>query len=914
MRLALPWCLAAVVAGCSSQHTTVEVEEAPPVARLQQAATWSQTMFFSGGIAATPGTPCPLCGGDWACTGVGTWGNGTKTFVDPVPAPALVTQVDVSVTYGCVRNGTASIFLNNVLVGTFGPGTSACFCSGTVCNTVTRTITNAAGVPGYVYGGTNSVRLSFSGPQLNDFCVRSIGVTVSSSDPVLVATPSSLTFGVQPAGTTSPTQSVSLRNMGPFGAVVRSSTVTGPFTAVRPPPNTVLAPDASVAWSVAYRADGFGSQTGSLELDTSAGVLTVPLTGTGQSGQLTVTPSPITFTDTLVGSMSTVPLTLENTGDLPLQVLSTSALTPFSVALPPAPFVLQPAQVISGTATFTPVSRGPASGLVFVNFDGGVRQLQVPLQGNALGAEASLTTVNHPTTPVGSSSSITATLTNTGDVPLVVTSVTAPAPFSIGNVTTPFTVDAGVSQSITVLFTPTARGTFTGMLATVSNAPASRNLRGVATGPAISIPAPFNVGVGAVGVPLSVALTVSNPGEATLQVTGAWFDGGVEFAVDGGVTSVPAGSSRPLQIVMTAAGTGTRRDTLLVTSNAGPLQVPVTGFGSGPAITIAPPALDGGTVRAGASATATLTISNPGDQALTISSALVSGPDAAQFSVVTTLPLSVPAAASRPLVLRFSPASPSAHVATLELTTNAPWVNPVLVPLGGRGATGVLDAPAVVELGVVQPGVTAQRTVSIGNVGQTSLTISSVSLRSDAGIFSVSAIILPRTLAVTETTSMLVSATPPTSAPFSDVIDLVTDAFDAGTQSIVVGVGTPIAGGSAAGGSAAGGSAAGGSAGGGSAAGGSAGGGNAGGGSAGGGSAGGGAAAGLAGGSAGGSGGVAGGAATTGGGEPGGGSAGGGSATGGGGAGATPAGCGCSSDGSLWGAWAVLLLALMRRR
>jgi hypothetical protein len=123
MRLVLPWCLAVMVVACSTQQPG---EEAPPVARLQQAASWSQTMPFWGGIAATPGTPCPLCGGDYACTGVGVWGNGTKTFLDPVPRPSLVTQVDVSVTYGCVRNGTASIFLNNVLVGTFGPGTSSC--------------------------------------------------------------------------------------------------------------------------------------------------------------------------------------------------------------------------------------------------------------------------------------------------------------------------------------------------------------------------------------------------------------------------------------------------------------------------------------------------------------------------------------------------------------------------------------------------------------------------------------------------------------------------------------------------------------------------------------------------------------------------------------------------------------------
>lgn len=846
-------------------------------------------MFFSGGIAATPGIPCPLCGGDWACTGLGLWNNGMRTFVDPVPAPSLVTQVDISVTYGCVRQGTASIFLNNVLVGSFGPGTSTCFCTGTTCSTVTRTITNAAGVPGYVYGGTNTVRLTFSGAQLNDFCVRSIGVTVTSSDSALpIATPSSLVFGQQQAGTTSPPQVVTVRNPGPWAAQLRSSTIIGPFTSMNPPNGTVLAPDASVSYPVAYRADGFGQQTGSLDVDTSAGLLRVPLTGTGQSGQLTVTPSPIAFPDTAVGASAMVPITLQNTGDLPLQVLSRATALPFSFSLPAAPFVLLPAETISGTATFSPTSRGPETGLLFVSFDGGVRQLQVELQGTALGAASSLSTFNHATTPVGSSSSITAQLANTGDVPLVVTAVTASAPFSVPNITTPFTVDAGVTQPLTVVFTPTVRSTVTGVLTVTSNAPASGTLRGAATGPGISATSPFNVGSSPVGVPLTVTLPVGNPGEAPLLLTGAQFDGGAEFAVDGGVTTIPAGASRGLQIVMTPAGTGSRRDTLLVTSNAGPLQVIVAGFGSGPALAVAPPALDGGVVRVGASATATLTLSNPGTQALIVSGASVTGPAAAQFSVVASLPLSVPAASSSPLVIRFTPAAPTLHTATLELTTNAPWVNPVLVPLAGRGATGVLEVPPSIQFGLVPPGTTAQQSLQVRNSGLASLIISSVSLRSDAGVFSLSALPVPRTLAVTETTIITVSAAPTTSAPFSDVIDFVTDSFDAGVTSVIVGVATPTGGG--AGGGAAGGGVAGGSSGGGVSGGGAAGGGVSGGGAA--------------------AGGTAGGLATGGAGGASGGTAGGA----GGGTGTSPAGCGCSSGGGALGTLALGLLAARLRR
>jgi MYXO-CTERM domain-containing protein len=125
-----------------------ETAESPHVGTVSAGLTASvPTMYWRDSTGN--GTGC-VCGG---VNGGGYSGGGAppKTFADPVPAGGCVTGVQV--TYG----GTCAagpVFALNGTVLPQGSGSGSCTCG--ECFTSTATYTNAAGVPGYVYGGANT--------------------------------------------------------------------------------------------------------------------------------------------------------------------------------------------------------------------------------------------------------------------------------------------------------------------------------------------------------------------------------------------------------------------------------------------------------------------------------------------------------------------------------------------------------------------------------------------------------------------------------------------------------------------------------------------------------------------------------------------------------------------------------------
>jgi hypothetical protein len=82
-----------------------------------------------------------------------------KSFADPVPAGNCVTGVQVD--FGGTGCGSSpDFFVNGADLGTTGVPNS-CNCGN--CDAATVTFTNPAGIPGYVYGGTNSLTFTDSG-------------------------------------------------------------------------------------------------------------------------------------------------------------------------------------------------------------------------------------------------------------------------------------------------------------------------------------------------------------------------------------------------------------------------------------------------------------------------------------------------------------------------------------------------------------------------------------------------------------------------------------------------------------------------------------------------------------------------------------------------------------------------------
>jgi hypothetical protein len=187
---------------------------APPeerVGKTEQPFTSNATANWTG-----MGTICGVCNsadGNYGCANTpSSWNNGIATFADPTPSGSLVTGVQVTV-YGvsCAEPGavnpTVTVRLNGLTLGSYAdPRTCQC----DSCDPPHAfSMSNAGGIPGYVYGGTNSVQLVLSNAAP---CVDRAEVSLTVVDPTLSPSPTSLTFGNQAINTTSAPQTITITN------------------------------------------------------------------------------------------------------------------------------------------------------------------------------------------------------------------------------------------------------------------------------------------------------------------------------------------------------------------------------------------------------------------------------------------------------------------------------------------------------------------------------------------------------------------------------------------------------------------------------------------------------------------------------------------------------------------------------
>lgn len=151
------------------------------------------------------------------------------------------------------------------------------------------------------------------------------------------------------------------------------------------------------------------------------------------------------------------------------------------------------------------------------------------------------------------------------------------------------------------------------------------------------------------------------------------------------------------------------------------------GFGSDP---VQPGPLDFGNATPTAPVTFVLTIIETGNRELTVDAA-ISGPNAADFSIASALPIALPnGAPDFPLQLVCAPGSdtPGLRTATLTLTTNDPehaqvtydlTCNVPSVPTPGFGSTP--DVPGPLDFGASPVGITVQTAVEFRETGNTTL-------------------------------------------------------------------------------------------------------------------------------------------------------------------------------------------------
>ncbi len=300
--------------------------------------------------------------------------------------------------------------------------------------------------------------------------------------------------------------------------------------------------------------------------------------------------------------------------------------------------------------------------------------------------------INFPTTFVGQASPAqTLYITNNGNQNLTFSSLAKTGYFSqqitgVADCTGTTVVTTAASCTAAIQFVPATIGTVAGTLTLKSN---SLNLTATqvftfagagATGsvPRLSLStASVGFGTQAAGTASATqTITLSNPGTAPLNIAGMAFTGSntAEFALSTTCASViAAGANCSISAVFKPASAGSKTAVLSFVANvASPPQLLLSGTASGqPNAALSVASLAFGSHAVGAAvASKTVTLSNTGSGALAISSATVSGGNAADFTLTNSCAATLAAGASCSLSVAFNPHALGLRTATLNINDN----------------------------------------------------------------------------------------------------------------------------------------------------------------------------------------------------------------------------------------------------
>jgi hypothetical protein len=441
---------------------------------------------------------------------------------------------------------------------------------------------------------SGNVALTSSGanPNLN-IALSGSGVTAGA----LSANPASLAFGSVQVGSNS-SLAETLTNTGGSNVTISQANATGTgFSVTGLALPVTLTPSQTVAFSVRFAPTVAGAINGNLAIVSDAVVspLNIPLSATGVTqGQTTPNPTSLSFGTVQVGLSQTLTETLTNSGGSSLTISAASATgSGYSISGLALPLTLAAGQSTTFSVQFAPTVAGAASGNVAITSSGANPNLSIALSGTG-GAPGTLSanpaSLAFGNLQVGSSISVSETLTNTGAASVTISQANVTGTgFSITGLGLPATLSPGWSVTFTATFAPTATGAASGTLAIVSdavNSPLNIALSGNGTAPGqLSItPGALNFGNVVVGANSALTGSVSATGASVTVTSGS--SNSSEFVLSGITfpTTIGAGQSASFTVTFTPNASGAASASLTFVSNASnsPTGESLTGNGQAP--------------------------------------------------------------------------------------------------------------------------------------------------------------------------------------------------------------------------------------------------------------------------------------------------------------------------------------------
>ncbi len=434
---------------------------------------------------------------------------------------------------------------------------------------------------------------------------QTVSLTGTGAMPAVKLSPTSVSLGNQSVGASSTAQPVTLTNSGSATLSITSLAITGlnatNFTQTNNCGSSVAA-GGNCTISVTFRPTAAGTRKGTLNIsDNAAGSRqTVSLTGTGAVPAAKLSPTSVSFGNQSVGATSTAQTaTLSNTGNGALNITSL-AITGLNATNFTQTNNCGSSVAAGGkctiSVTFTPSASGSRVASVSITDNASGSPQTVGLSGTATAPVDGLSpsSLSFGNQSVGATSTAqTATLSNTGNGALNITSLTITGTnagdFAQTN-TCGSSVAAGGKCTISVTFTPSGSGSRAASVSITDNAsgsPQTVGLSGTGTAPVDGLsPSSLSFGNQSVGATSTAqTATLSNTGNGALNITSLTITGtnAGDFAQTNTCgSSVAAGGKCTISVTFTPSGSGSRAASVSIADNASgsPQTIGLSGTGT----------------------------------------------------------------------------------------------------------------------------------------------------------------------------------------------------------------------------------------------------------------------------------------------------------------------------------------------
>lgn len=556
---------------------------------------------------------------------------------------------------------------------------------------------------------------------------RLVSLSGTGLQAILASAPAALAFGDEPVGTAAAAQVVTLTNSGNAPASLSLSSLSAPFSVASTTCGASLPASASCVYSVTFTPTAMGQVSGVLAIASDAGAQSIALSGNGQQASGALALGSLDFDNQTVGTKSTAQsITVNNTGNVPLAFNGATVSGPFEAANNCSSPIAVGASC-SVNIMFSPVAPGAQNGVLTVATAGGNYTANLAGTGTQAILAAAPAALNFSSVTVGSASAAQGlTLSNTGNISSGISAASVTGPFSIVSTSCGGALAAGTSCAYTVAFSPVAMGNATGSL----SIPTDVGVQVVAlAGAGQQTSATLNpaaLAFGSQAVSTSSAAqpaTMTNTGNTPLGIAGVTTTG--QFtATHNCPATLAAGASCTANVEFASTSMGAQAGTLSVATSAGSYTTNLSGTGLLAVVAATPSTVAFGDQAVGsASASQTVTLSNTGNTAASVSAAHATGP----FAFTTTCGAALAANSNCTYSVTFNPTAMNGASGTLTLQTSAGTAS---IALSGNGLQASASLPAGTLAFGNQPvnTVSTADTLTLVNTGNVPYPINSVTV------------------------------------------------------------------------------------------------------------------------------------------------------------------------------------------